>query len=111
MRERLEYASAWILLKCLGYLPRTLARRVGVIVTNCLFLFRAPLQRAAEFNLRLAFPDLPEAARRGILKRMVHNLGWLAAEFARLPRYTRENIEETILLEGFENFTSAAGRG
>ena len=111
MRERLEYASAWVLLKLLGCLPRTFARGMGSFVANCLFSIRPPLHRAAEFNLRMAFPELPESARRDILKRMVRNLGWMAAEFARLPRYTRQNIEQIIILEGFENFAAAKARG
>src|SRR5437879_5498349 len=96
MRERLEYASAWILLKFLGCLPRSPARVLGVLVAKALFSIRPPLQRAAEFNLRLAFPELPQSARREILNRMVRNLGWMAAEFARLPRYQRSNIEKSF---------------
>jgi Kdo2-lipid IVA lauroyltransferase/acyltransferase len=113
MRERFEYASAWILLKFLGCLPRRVARAIGVLVAKALFSIRPPLQRAAEFNLRLAFPELPECARREILKGMVRNLGWMAAEFARLPRYTRGNIEKAVILDGLENFAAAerAGKG
>jgi len=111
MRERLEYASGWILLKFLGRMPRMLARAIGVLVAKILFFMRPPLRRAAEFNLRLAFPELPERARRDILKRMVRNLGWMAAEFARLPRYTRDNIQNTMILDGFENFAAAERRG
>lgn len=111
MRERLEYLSAWLLLKFLGLLPRSLARRFAVLVANFLFFIRPPLQRAAEFNVGLAFPELPRSSRRDILKGMVRNLGWLAAEFARLPRYTRSNIEELIILDGFENFAAAERRG
>jgi Kdo2-lipid IVA lauroyltransferase/acyltransferase len=111
MRERLEYVSGWILLKSLGCLPRMLARTIGMLVANILFSILPPLRRAAEFNLRLAFPELPEKARRDILKRTVRNLGFMAAEFARLPGYTRDNIENTILLDGFENFAAAERRG
>src|SRR5437879_6392347 len=111
MRERLEYASAWIMLKFLGCLPRTMARAIGVLVANCLFAIRPPLRRAAEFNLRLAFPELPETARRDILKGMLRNPGRMAAEFARLPRYTRGKIEKAIILDGFENFAAAERRG
>jgi Kdo2-lipid IVA lauroyltransferase/acyltransferase len=111
MRERLEYASVWILLKFLGFLPRSIARGVGVFVASCLFAVRPTLRAAAEFNLRLAFPELPDPARRDILQRMVRNLGWMAAEFARFPRYTRQNIGETIILDGFENFAAAERRG
>jgi KDO2-lipid IV(A) lauroyltransferase len=111
MRERLEYASVWILLKFLGFLPRSIARGVGVFVATSLFAARPTLRAAAEFNLRLAFPELPGPARRDILQRMVRNLGWMAAEFARFPRYTRQNIGETIILDGFENFAAAERRG
>jgi len=111
MRERLEYAFVWLLLKFLGFLPRPIARWFAVLVAKCLFLIRPPLRRAAEFNLRLAFPELPEPARRDILKRTVRNLGWMAVEFARLPRYTRKNIEEAMILDGFENFSAAQSRG
>ncbi len=100
MRERLEYAAGWLLLKLLGSVPRSMARGIGVLVANGLFFIRAPLRRAAEFNLRLAFPELPKPARRDILRRMVRNLGWLAAEFARLPRYNRSNIEKIMILDG-----------
>jgi KDO2-lipid IV(A) lauroyltransferase len=111
MRERLEYAAGWLLLKLLGSVPRSMARGIGVLVANGLFFIRAPLRRAAEFNLRLAFPELPKPARRDILRRMVRNLGWLAAEFARLPRYNRSNIEKIMILDGLENFEAAERRG
>ena len=111
MRERLEYASAWILLKFLGHLPRQVARGIGALVARGFFSLRPSLQRASEFNLRLAFPELPERARRDILRRMVRNLGWMSAEFARMPRYNRSNIEQVIILDGFENFAAAERRG
>jgi KDO2-lipid IV(A) lauroyltransferase len=42
---------------------------------------------------------------------MVRNLGWMAAEFSRFPRYTRENIEEVLILDGHENFLDGQRRG
>ena len=111
MRERIEYLVAWFFLKTLESLPRPLARRVSAFVAKCLFILRPPLQRAAQFNLRLAFPELPESARRRIITRMVRNVGWMAVEFARMPRYTRGHIESVIILEGFEHFIAAERRG
>src|SRR5579872_989501 len=110
MRERLEYAFVWLLLKFLAFLPRPIARWFAGLVAKCLFFVRPTLRRAAEFNLRLAFPELPEPARRRIVKGMVRNLGWMAAEFARLPRYTRSNIGKAMILDGFENFADAERR-
>jgi KDO2-lipid IV(A) lauroyltransferase len=111
MRERLEYFFSSILLSLLRCLPRTIARCAGVMVAKFLFRIRPPLRRAAEFNVRLAFPELPESACREIVSGMVRNLGWMAAEFALLPRYTRSNIEQAIILDGFENFAAAERRG
>jgi KDO2-lipid IV(A) lauroyltransferase len=41
----------------------------------------------------------------------VRNLGWMAAEFARFPRLTKENIEKVVILEGHENFLEGQRRG
>jgi KDO2-lipid IV(A) lauroyltransferase len=42
---------------------------------------------------------------------MVRNLGWMAAEFARLPKYSKENIEEIVVLDGNENFLAGRKKG
>lgn len=109
--ERLEYAAVWAILKMLGALPRGVARSVAALVAGVLYAMLPRLQRTAEFNLRLAFPGWDEAQRRGVIRGMVRNLGWMAAEFARLPRYTRENIEDVVILDGHENFLEGQRRG
>jgi len=42
---------------------------------------------------------------------MVRSLGCMAAEFAQMPRYTRENIDEIIVLDGHENFLEGQRQG
>jgi Kdo2-lipid IVA lauroyltransferase/acyltransferase len=42
---------------------------------------------------------------------MTRNLGWMAAEFARLPKYTKKNIENVVVLDGHENFLAGQNRG
>src|SRR5438477_12942488 len=42
---------------------------------------------------------------------MLRNLGWMAAEFVRLPKYTKENIERIVVLDGHENFLEGQRRG
>jgi Kdo2-lipid IVA lauroyltransferase/acyltransferase len=46
-----------------------------------------------------------------VTRKMVRNLGWMAAEFARFPRLTKENIEKVVILEGHENFLEGQRRG
>jgi KDO2-lipid IV(A) lauroyltransferase len=111
MKEWLEYAAVWATVKILGTLPRGVARRLAATVARLLYAALPRLQRTAEFNLRVAFPKWDEARRQGVIRGMVRNLGWMAAEFARFPRYTRENIEEVVILDGHENFLNGQRRG
>jgi KDO2-lipid IV(A) lauroyltransferase len=111
MRERLEYAAVWVILKALGALPRGVARGMAVFVARPLYAWLPKLRRTAEFNLRLAFPEWGNAQRQAVIRGMVRNLAWIAAEFARLPRYSKENISEMVILEGHEHFLAGQRRG
>jgi KDO2-lipid IV(A) lauroyltransferase len=111
MREWLEYAAAWAGVKFLGALPRPVARFVGVAFARIAFLLRPPLRRTAMFNLTMAFPDWGDAKRRQIVRGMVRQVGWMVGEFSQFPKYTRENIERIVILDGFENFDAARRRG
>jgi len=111
MIERMQYGVAWAFVKMLGVLPRAVARGLAAGTVRVLLLLLPRMRKTAEFNLRLAFPEWSEAQRRAVLKGMARNLGWMAAEFARLPRYTRENIENVVVLDGHENFLAGKSRG
>ena len=111
MREWTEYAAAWAGLKLLGLLPRPAARSVGASFAAVAYAVRAPLRRAAMFNLRLAFPDWSDAQRKSVVRGMIRQVGWLAGEFSQFPKYTREKIERIVILDGFENFDAARRRG
>jgi Kdo2-lipid IVA lauroyltransferase/acyltransferase len=111
MGEWLEYGAVWVILKALGALPRSVARGLAAGVARAMYTVSPKLRRTAEFNLRLAFPEWCDAQRQAVIRGMVRNLGWMAAEFARLPRYSKENIEEVVILEGHENFLAGQRRG
>ena len=111
MRERLEYAGAWCAVKFLGVLPRPVARRLAAWFARALLLCLPKLRRTALFNLRLAFPDWSEAQHRALIRRMARNLGWIAAEFAQFPRWSKKNVGDFVVLEGHENFLEGQKRG
>src|SRR5271163_3672921 len=111
MRESLEYAAAWAGIKLLGLLPRPVARFIGASFARAAFAIRAPLRRAALFNLRLAFPEWTDAKRRQVIRGMIRQVGWMAGEFSQFPKYTRERIERIVVVDGFENFDAARRRG
>lgn len=111
MREWIEYAVVWLFLKTLGVLPRPVGRRLAALMVRLLYALLPKLRKTADLNLRLAFPEWTDAQRKGVTRKMVRNLGWMAAEFARFPRLTRENIQNVIILDGNENFLEGQNRG
>src|SRR5579863_9405220 len=111
MREWLEYAVAWAGIKLLGLLPRSVARFIGASFASAAYALRTPLKRAAMFNLHLAFPDWSEEKRKKTLRGMIRQVGWMAGEFSQFPRYTRENLEHVVIVDGFENFDAGRRRG
>jgi len=111
MVERAQYTVAWAFVKTLGALPRPLARWLAAGATRFLLLMMPRMRKTAECNLRLAFPEWTDAQRRGVMKKMARNLGWMAVEFARFPKYTQENIEGVVVLDGHENFLMGQSRG
>jgi len=111
MKDWLEYAAAWLVLKAVGAMPHGLARATGAGLARVLLAVTPKLRKTAEFNLRLAFPEWSDAQRAETLGGMTRSLGWMAAEFARMPGYTRENIEEVMVLDGHENFLEGQRRG
>lgn len=111
MIEWLQYAVVWTFVKTLGALPRPVARWLAVGGTRLVLWTMPKMRKTAELNLRLAFPEWTEEQHHDVLKKMTRNLGCMAVEFARFPKYTRENIEKVIVLDGHENFLEARGRG
>jgi Kdo2-lipid IVA lauroyltransferase/acyltransferase len=111
VRERIEYAAAWVGLKALGLLPRRVARAVGAGFAWLAYWLRPPLRRAALFNLRLAFPDWTETQRQAAVRGMIRQVGWMAGEFAQFPKYSRSEIEKIVVVDGAENFDAAQRLG
>ena len=111
MKEWIAYAVVSSVVKLAGALPRSLARALAEGLARMLFALTPKLRKTAEFNLKLAFPQWTDAQREATIRGMVRSLGWMAAEFARMPRYTRKNIEEIIVLDGHENFLEGQRRG
>lgn len=111
MKEWFEYAAVWLIVKGLGTLPRSVARSFAVVVMRFIYLLLPRLRKTAEINLRIAFPDWNEVQRKSVISGMLRNLGWMAAEFARFPKYTRQNVEQILVLDGHKNFLEGQRRG
>jgi KDO2-lipid IV(A) lauroyltransferase len=111
MRERLEYAIVWMVVKLLGVLPRTLARAFAIGLGQAVFLLHSRLRRTGHRNLELAFPEKAAGERQKILRGVFTSLGRQLAEVCRFPSYTLENVDEVIVYDGFENYEVGRRRG
>jgi Kdo2-lipid IVA lauroyltransferase/acyltransferase len=111
LKARIEYAAVWLLLKGLGVLPKPLARSFATGVARILVALSPKLRKTAETNLRIAFPEWSEGQHNVVILGMARNLAWMAVEFARFPKYSKETIEQLIVLDGNENFLAGQRRG
>jgi KDO2-lipid IV(A) lauroyltransferase len=111
MREALEYAFAWTLLRLMGALPRNAARRAGAALGFLAWCVLPNLRRTGLRNLELAFPQMPPEERLRLLRRVYRHLGWQLGEFCQMPRYTRENTRDLIRYEGLDHYLAASQRG
>src|SRR5215470_12468845 len=111
MRYRLEYAVACFLIKLIGILPRPVARSLGILLGRLVYLFHVKLRRVGQRNLQLAFAEKSAQERTRILKGVFTSLGRQLAEVCLFPRYTRENVSDVVVYDGFENFEQALRRG
>ena len=111
MRQRLEYALAWLFVKPLGALPRPLARAAGIALGWLVYCLHVRLRRVGMRNLALAFPEKSRAERARILRGEFTSLGRQLAEVCRFPKYTLENVNQVVVYDGFENYERAFARG
>ncbi len=111
MRENLEFAIVWTLVKLLGSLPRRWARTLGAGVGAAAYSLLGRLRKVGLTNLGLAFPEKTVAEREQILRSLYRNLGWLLAEFCQMPSYTPEKTQGFLRYEGLEHYLAARERG
>lgn len=92
--------------------PRTLAgvgRTVGAIFHRLGGRRRAIL----EFNLKLAYPELPEGERRDLARAVARHFGIVSLDAVRLQRIQPDELMSSVTMEGLENLRAVleADRG
>jgi KDO2-lipid IV(A) lauroyltransferase len=111
MRQRLEYALAWLVIRTLGAFPRPLARMAAIFLAWIVYFLHSRLRRTGMRNLALAFPEKTRYAHGKILLGEFTSLGRQLAEVCHFPKYTRENVGRVVVYDGFENFEQAFAEG
>ena len=111
MRYKLEYAPAWLILKVMGILPRSLARFFGMGLAFSVYFLHRRLRRVGLRNLEMAMPEKSPRERRKIVRGVFRTLGRHLADFCQLPSCNLKNIDTLAVYEGFEAFDAARARG
>ena len=111
MLENLEYGLVRAVARCLGRMPRGLARGLAGGLAFAVYWCFGRLRRVGMRNLQLALPELSSKARKRILRRVYIHLGWQLVEFCRMTRYTAQNTRDWMRTEGLEHYFAAEARG
>src|SRR5690242_1253520 len=111
LKELVEYALAYGLLKAFGILPRPIARPAAQVFAWCGFHLSHRQRVAGLKNLSFAFPEKTEAERLQILRGCFQNIGRLLVEFSHFPQMKKSNIGKYVVVDGFEHYENAIRRG
>ena len=107
----LEYELVVALARCLGRMPRGVARLAACCIAFAVYWCFGRLRGVGVRNLELALPELSSKTRKEILRLVYIHLGWQLVEFCRMTRYTTENIRGWMRTEGLEHILAAQARG
>lgn len=110
-KHKVEYRVVRTVLGLLGCLPRSAGRAAGSLLGMAIFYGAKRLRSVGQQNLQLAFPQTAQADRETLLRAEYRQLGHHLAEFARMPRYSRQTLERMIDYEGLEHFERASAKG
>ena len=111
IKEQIEYALAWLLLKTFGMMPRRAARYAASVVATLGFHLARRQRQAGLQNLEMALPELTHEERLKILRSCFRNLGRLLTEFSHFPELNKGNISKFVIHDGLENYVEALRRG
>jgi Kdo2-lipid IVA lauroyltransferase/acyltransferase len=111
MWEKLEYGLVVAVARCLGRVPRRVARWFASGIAFAVYWYVGRLRRVGERNLRLALPELSSETRGKILRQVYIYLGWQLVEFCRMTRYTPQSTRGWMHTEGLDHYLAAQARG
>lgn len=110
-REIAEYAAFRSAMAALRSLPLPQAQRIGAAAARRIFDLGGKRAGYVLANLRVAFPDLPEAERRAIGRESYVHFAWNLIDVARSARWGPKELLERVEVDGREHFDAAFAQG
>ena len=84
--------------------------RLGCLLGDLLWLLIWPRRRITLVNLRACFPQMTEAERRHVARRLFRNVARSVLDHAVLWRGSRDAVEQLVRVEGEEHLADPANR-
>jgi len=109
-----RYWHVWLamgLLRLSLFLPFRLRLALGRLVGRLFMLISPSRRRIAARNLAMCFPELDEAARRGLLVEHFESLGMALIETGMCWWSPDEEVRALVQVEGIEHLDAAMARG
>jgi KDO2-lipid IV(A) lauroyltransferase len=107
MMTRFGIFILWLL----HFLPLSILVRIGNALGLLLYAVAGERRSVADTNLRLCFPELPEAERSVLVKRTFQSFARSFIERSLLWWASAERIQGYIRVEGLEHYTRAQAQG
>jgi KDO2-lipid IV(A) lauroyltransferase len=108
------YLIICVVLFIMRRIPRKLALRIAVAISDLAFLIDRRHRDIGMVNLAVAFPKLSESKRALILRGSYHNFARVVVESARLPLLKQSNLSTLAAYDpasGVENYLNARAQG
>lgn len=105
--SRIGIAILWLLWRLL---PVSVLAHLGETLGSLLYRLVASRRRVVRTNLRLSFPELPEAEREALVKDHFRAVGRASLLETVSWWGSREEVEKLVEFEGLENFNAHAGK-
>ncbi len=111
LREWAEYRGFRAGVSLLRALPSPVVYPASAAIARAALSFGSSRSLVSLANLRIAYPDLSEAARRNIARESYTHLAWNAVDAARSTTWSDADLRERFEIIGREHIDAARERG
>jgi KDO2-lipid IV(A) lauroyltransferase len=107
LRNHVEFAAFRFARGLTGLLSPAGLARVGDVVGNFYSMLGGRRRQIIDFNLRLAFPEIDDDARRALARAVTRHFARSGLDAIRLQRLRPEELLATVDITGLENLEAA----
>ena len=111
LRNRLEFWLYRVARGIVGMLSPAASARLGSFIGSVFYSVARRRKAIIDFNLELAFPEMPAAQRRELAREVSRHFGRVAFDAIRIQRLTPDALRTEVTIEGEEHLKKAIDSG